>query len=631
MPQLYKDKIVEAFRDNAIKSVLLIDDEYLPYEKLAVDHAGVHKQLNDILDGIDPANSNALTNTISALQGVAATINSGFMSSGAASDFVTFFHKKKLVCDVENQTDNLDKNKIRKSDLIVLDYHLQQFGDNPAEKSLNLISELSTSKHMNMVVVYTAEPLANVWFEIAAALRGSYLEEPQGFFDNQDLFDSWQHNEDEWFEEWSLLLDRNLEASYLCGECNIDDLHSQLVSECEIKGIDEPSKKHVYWLLEWSIRKYNKNSKSRTSIEVHGKQKLWLQAGDVFVVLCSKECAGDDGYVRNTTAEEVWELVKTALVKWYPSFYRVVISELQNQIEDANLSMEKVLAKGKVEQIAALWGVLRVEPAKRSEAARELLDNLLSDVADKVQSSSKLLSFVEATANSVDENLPPFVSFEKDKVRYNNYLKAIVIPAHKNFNKDGDVVDADFRCEVLHAFNEQLSTEKELPDHISTGVVLKDILDSSYYLCIAPSCNTVPNQTTGLVAQRMDPHRPMRFIKLQNKTNTLAKCLKDAHQSDTIFISDGEIRLALSIFEQGTTPTIEQGVVVEHGTQLIAAQDSKAVQFFATNEEHKGLEVITKNLKLVAKLRPAFTSRYQNAQLQYEARIGVDLVSANMN
>lgn len=34
MPQAYREKIVAAFRDNAVRSVLLIDDEYIPYEDI---------------------------------------------------------------------------------------------------------------------------------------------------------------------------------------------------------------------------------------------------------------------------------------------------------------------------------------------------------------------------------------------------------------------------------------------------------------------------------------------------------------------------------------------------------------------------------------------------------------------
>lgn len=113
-------------------------------------------------------------------------------------------------------------------------------------------------------------------------------------------------------------------------------------------------------------------------------------------------------------------------------------------------------------------------------------------------------------------------------------------------------------------------------------------------------------------------------------TNKLLDKLKVAHQSDFIFVSDNDERLALGIYESNDVPTIEQGVVVDHDTALVASGETKDVQFLTTNPETSLLEVAIRKFKLVAKLRPAFASRYQNYQIQYEARIGVDLVGANM-
>ena len=635
MPVAYRDKIVEAFRDNAIKSVLLIDDQYLPYENLASRFTELLGEIDSVSSdtACGKPDSNVLKKKLEQVRKFVDSAGSDFMVSDAARNFVGFFHDRKLICDVENETNSLDKDKIRKSDLIVLDYYLedQAINPNPAERSLNLISDLSQSKHMNLIVVYTAEPLNKVWSEISATLRGTHIGNDEAYFGNADLLSQWRTNSADWEDEWDYIYNASVEADFLTGEHDLEGLLRTLIDACEEKEYEQPVKEHVSWLLEKKAQDFNKNNISFFDRPVHGKRNLWLQAGDVFVVLCEKNKQIEGvTKTRDVTPEELWEQIKTALESWYPSFYRVVTSELQNQIEDANLSMEKVLSKGKVEQIAALWGVLRVHQDDRDKAARELLDTMLSDVVDKVQSSSELLNFVRDAANSIDDELPEFVSRESNPGNHTNYLKAIVASASKNYTHKDEDIDASFRCQVLHAFNEQLSTEKELPDHISTGVVLKDIGDSSYYLCIAPSCNTVPKQTTGKVAERMTPHRPMRFIKLENKTKNLDKCLNKAHQSDTIFISDQGKRLALSIYEQGDTPTIEQGVVLNHDTDLIGAGGHKLVQFFETNEHTKQLEVVDKKLMPITRLRPSFASRYQNAQLQYEARIGVDLVSANM-
>ncbi|WP_348671314.1 response regulator receiver domain [uncultured Idiomarina sp.] len=628
MPQAYRKKIVEAFRDNAVRSVLLIDDQYVPYEE-------VTEKYFVTLDGLQRTTSNGqgedsgennLQNQLSEIKKNIETASAELMSSNIARKFVDFFHRKKLICDVENQTDQLDKDKIRKSDLIILDYHLEQESQNPAERSLNLIADLSNSKHMNMVVVYTAEPLDSVWYEVATTLKGSTFSATE-MIGTDYLLEAWNLNEDDWQDEWRHIVSSEIVADYLTGDHDIDSLVQELQQACEESDLEKPERKHVEWLLENEVSKFNKNKRKPSSLLVYGSKELWLQAGDIFVVFCEKTRRDDS---QEVTPEEVWERIKDALESWYPSFYRVVTSELQNQIEDANLSMEKVLSKDSTEQIAALWGVLRVHEDKRDESASELLESLLNDVVEKVRTSSDLLRFVKEVANSVDDNLPQFVPAEPDRDGHHRYLRAIVKSANKNFTGHDIDIDNDFRANVLHAFNELLSTEKQLPDYISTGVVLRDTETEEYYLCIAPGCNTIPNQITGEVIKRMTPHRPMRFIRLANKTDKMLKKLKEAQQSNTIFISDNGIRLALDIFEDGRSPTIEQGVVVKHDTVLIEPDGAKAVQFLETCPESKKLKIVERNLKLVAKLREGFASRYQNAQLQYEARIGVDLVSGIM-
>ncbi|HGF7517368.1 TPA: response regulator receiver domain, partial [Vibrio cholerae] len=178
MPELYRNKIVEAFRDNAIRSVLLIDDEYLPFEKLVTSHTSFYENLDSISKALEASSEQKemYQEKLGQLRARLDEASGYLMRSEVAKDFVSFFHGKRLICDVEDRTDNLDKDKVRKSDLIVLDYYLQkpEVTSNPAEYSLKLIDELSESKHMNIVVVYTKEDLDSVWFEVAATLRGCH-------------------------------------------------------------------------------------------------------------------------------------------------------------------------------------------------------------------------------------------------------------------------------------------------------------------------------------------------------------------------------------------------------------------------------------------------------------------------
>ena len=405
---------------------------------------------------------------------------------------------------------------------------------------------------------------------------------------------------------------------HLFGELDYKDLLTDLKDLVGEDTGSELSISHIEKLLENSVKGFNLISAEATNFAIHGTEGQWIQAGHVFIALKSKKDDNDD-------PKDVWDCIENCLYDWKPSFYRVITSELQNQIEDANLSMEKVLSKEKMEQISMLWGVLRVKEDSRYSAAKEMLGNLLHDVSENIRNDSNLIDFVVDAANNTSDELPKFT---ENKDRNNSVINKMIDISAENYEMimKGSI-DKIFRCHVVHAFNEQLCTKKEEVRHISTGVIIKNIVEDDYYLCIAPSCNTVPNQITGgSLAIAMTPHRAMRFIKLKIEEN-LIRALKLAHQSDIIFISHDEKRLALKVYETDGVPAIEQGVVVNHDDELIDTGSTKKIQFVVTNAEKK-LEIVEKEFIPIAKLRDGFASRYQNSQLQYEARIGVDFVSA---
>ena len=629
MTAVYKEKIVQTFRNNAIRSVLLIDDDYLSYERLIEEQSNLLKSLADM-----PQPTATTFQTIEGnISARISNFNNTVKQSDRAKEFVNFFHNQKLICDVESELHNLNHDKIRKSDLVLLDYHLVPGASNPAESSLQLLSKLSQSKHMNMVVVYTKEKLSDVWLEIASTLRGSKSTELNSFFDgNQGLIDSWNNNSNDWDEVWQSVDNRSNREAFLKLSLDVNTVWQEVKKLCKDKNYEEPSIEHVNYLMELVVKGHNKTQVSFSNLDVHGTPEKWLQAGDVFIVMCEKlKPIEHTNEFRDSTPQEVWDSIESSLLDWCPNFYRVITSELQNQIEDANLSMEKILSKGHFEQAAALWGILRVAEENRTQAASDLLLNLLKDISERIQEKTNLHEFIRIVANNTIDEMPPFVKREIDVNRHNEYINASMNIALENQKEANLVLNCENRLNVAHSFNEQLCIGKNKPRFLSTGVISKWSRDgkNTYYLCIAPSCNTIPKQLTGNIAVEMTPHRPMRFIRLEVELLT-SKVIKTAHQADTIFITDDGKRLALKIFERNQDgPTIEQGVVVNHDSDGTRQNGAKEIQFFVTKDGK--LEVETRQFNPIAKLRAGFASRYQNTQLQYEARIGVDFVSAHVS
>ena len=99
-----------------------------------------------------------------------------FIQKDRALELYEGFRNRKMICDIENEVAELEAERFRKSDLIILDYHLGP-GRNDNEISINLLRQLSLSQHFNTIVVYTKEPdLDQVWLDIMASLSGDWTD-----------------------------------------------------------------------------------------------------------------------------------------------------------------------------------------------------------------------------------------------------------------------------------------------------------------------------------------------------------------------------------------------------------------------------------------------------------------------
>ncbi|NUG66121.1 transcriptional regulator, partial [Acinetobacter bereziniae] len=134
----YEELVEKTFCSNAIRSVMMIDDDFIPYSSL-----------------------------IKALANGEAVDSSIIQSSQRAAALESFFQDQKILCDLDNSASHLEVDRIRKSDLLIIDYHLE---DQDPKKTIEILSELKNSPHFNLAVVYTNEPPNTVWQQITASL-----------------------------------------------------------------------------------------------------------------------------------------------------------------------------------------------------------------------------------------------------------------------------------------------------------------------------------------------------------------------------------------------------------------------------------------------------------------------------
>jgi len=138
--QAYTRAVKETFETKPLRTVLMIDDEF--------------PSLGDMLAGEDGSNK--------------------FRQKDRALALYEGFRSRDMICDVENQVDEVRAERFRKSDLIILDYNLGPT-ENDNERALTVLRQLAGSKHFNTVVVYTADPHQDdVWLAVLASLAGDW-------------------------------------------------------------------------------------------------------------------------------------------------------------------------------------------------------------------------------------------------------------------------------------------------------------------------------------------------------------------------------------------------------------------------------------------------------------------------
>lgn len=618
MTEVYQQKIVEAFRDNAIRSVLLIDDEYLSYKSAIDNKKEISAKIADLGSTYESQDIDLLQTKIQEL----VKLNIDIQRSDVASNFINFFHENKFICDVESNTNNLEHEKIRKSDLIVLDYYLEQEGQNRAEPSLKLINQLSSSQHMNVVVVYTNEPLTKVWLEIAATLKGS-KERPEDNL-SQFLKDNWEANEDEWLEKWATYQSIDMLSDFILDRHNSKEIMKDFKSLYSDDLDEQPTQQHINIMLENSLQGYNKIQTRYSERGIHGQKGMWLQAGDIFIALCSKQ--------DQDSPLEVWSSIEKALLDWNPSVYRVVTSELQNKFEDANLTMSKNLSYADEAQMAFTWGILKTKPEQQGRVARELLGNVVEDALNTILYNTNFITNVVNTTHAINDTALEHVELtDNNTAEHISFQKKILELASMNAKGIEPKEDKEL-YEIAHAYNEQLSTSNHYHKYITTGSLLRDD-SNNWYICVTPSCNTVPNQETDSGISDLKPHRALTLVKLIKVTD-IKKALHNAHHSSYIFIRDREQKcLAFSVVDENKKlPDLIKVVIKNHDFEEWGVDDEKQrykeMITFKTDGEH----IVQNESKVypIAMLKPAYAARYQNIQSHYEGRIGVDFAPLNI-
>jgi hypothetical protein len=211
----------------------------------------------------------------------------------------------------------------------------------------------------------------------------------------------------------------------------------------------------------------------------------------------------------------------------------------------------------------------------------------------------------------------PKVEFSQDRAAWNNYHKTIIQECSENTFRTKQE-QKGFAVEVVHALNQSISSKPFSGKNITIGTILRDSgNDIGWYLCVSPSCDTVPLQHTDKIAERIKPNRLLKFIRLE--VTNLESALENATHSKYIFLKNSKNKpVALEALNAiNNQPAIDFAIVDNHDRDSIVGGDV-SVNFVGEPEK----TILTP----VLQLREAYAARFQAVASHHVGRIGVDFI-----
>jgi len=597
----YEAVIEDTFQHKPLRSVLMIDDEFPTYADLARD--------GEAADEVK------------------------FKQKGLAVALYQAFHDRNMTCDIENDAADVHAERFRKSDLIVLDYHLGP-GANNSERSLALLRQMAGSKHFNTVVVYTAEPDLNfVWLNVMAnvslgwtGLPGDLEGDAKAHWER--LFDAGQLPEPSREAIMSFAARRRVRdlpqqvraplqqelvalgvPAGVCGEVIDALLHREMA---QLSGAHAGQPRRI----------------AKGSVE---NEIRWIQAENAFVAILKK---GADGAADDPGG--IMEGLGAALLAWRPNLIQILTSEIQNILEVEALAAADSHLRDPVTQTALLYYLLarlgRDDVAGASGvqvALTALIDKIVEGVRKRLSTDTDLLETAAqallgelAAAGLTSENWP-----EEGKA-------AVLATARSMARADGEATNLD----VMFRLNSFLGTEEFRRAHVTTGTVFRHVSSGQYFVAASPACDLVarPPSDEQVWSHAVFPTTPLVAILLTDASD--GDAVAEAANGLHLFVEVPELRKAFkTVVGVGRQPSYEffmvknKGLVdVQNGKTVFKAERLQSVMVDnagelspSKTERAWGEDVF----EVVTQLRNLHATRLLLTAGQHLSRIGLDFIS----
>ena len=603
----YEAAVKLTFETKPLRTVLLIDDEFPSYADLA------HGETRDN--------------------------RKKFVQKYRALQLYEGFRDRKMICDCENDVTDLHIERFRKSDLIILDYHLGP-GDDDSQKAIDLLRTLSSSKHFNTVLLYTAEPRLNeVWLDIMASLSGGWND----FVANLEGCAShhWHRLDDE-----DKLPSASLDATIqFARRQHLRDLTQDVreAAERELIDVDVPLnvcgdiiKAMIHREMSHRAGKYASVAPQRAEGDCQ-QEVRWIQCNNSFVAILKK----DDRQDGNDTSERLMSYLNRALLAWRPNLFHILVSEVQNILDlEALATTDELLCEATTH--TALWYYLLetlgpINPTSASDVRAplvDIIDKVVDGIRRRLCTDSELLNLASNVllgelkdVGWTDETWP---RRGQKKVRGAFQLtrtKGIVQPQ-----------------DVLFRLNRFFSTEVFRHPHLTTGTIFLHRGTSEYFVTASPACDLIARQPGHGQSWAHSIHPLTPIVAILLHVGSIDSALTKATRARHIFLECDNEKLAFKIVNESGQPSYEFFFARNEGK--IRDADGKrmfdAARLMPTDGDAKPTDsasevrgddrnLVYQEFEIVGQLRNINAAQVLQMAGQHLSRIGLDFLDMPVN
>lgn len=500
--------------------------------------------------------------------------------------------------DIETDTSKLVDRHLHQSDLLILDYHLDQ--TDTGDKAIEIARAVASNDHFNMVVVNTRHRLSQVFEDMLLGLLhplDSFEDErrEQGETAISKIEDDVPDAADRiraaiGAKQFMHIVKHGQSA--LRDAIKGKGIFAAFESECVRATI--PIKDHRFVLI-WALAEFQAKNRDKMAndydigtLDWNEEEPYWIRSDRLFMAFSDKA---------NVT--EPLEILLDALCCWAPPPSRLILAKFRAEMEAKGVSGETKAIGDKLATAHWYLALLKAEDAGRRTLIEESIsrhsEQLVDDIAQNVHAFADGMS-------AADRDVGEAGYAQRVAERFAARVEDI------------ETRNASF------AANAVACSKSPRGWHLRTGHVFE--MDGSVWVCLTPICDMVPGQKRAGHRGEVGQRKPFMAVKLHPVRPIKYEDI-DVSSNNYVFLKiEGEVR----VFSLLENPGAEEQ---PHWYMFYAEENgqidpSKPFPLSRLRDTGEGLAVEQMDAKLISELRYEYAINLMQKLGVSLTRVGLD-------